>query len=191
MSYKVTTQPSAEPASLSDVKNQLGINDDSTDFILSRRIAGARKWVEDYCGRALISQTIEFRFDEWPDEGVIKVPMPDILSVTSVKYIDGDGVEQTVSSSNYTVDTFDHIIRNNYDYSWPSHRAEKNAIRVVYVAGYGTKKTDVPKNIVDAIINIVGHWTNYQSQIEHGGYLTQVPSAIRRVLDNYRARWFA
>ena len=186
---KVTTEPAVEPVSLSTVKDQLGIADDATDFVLSSRIKGARQWVEDYCERALISQTIEFRFDMWPSDGVVKVPLPDIISVTSVKYIDENGTEQTASSDDYTGDTFDHVIRNDYGCTWPSPRNEKNACRVVYVAGYGASGSDVPINIRDAIINIIGHWTNYQSQIEHGGNLTQVPGAIRKILNHYRTRF--
>ena len=59
-----------------------------------------------------------------------------------------------------------------------------------FTAGTAQKvMVDVPPAIIDAIINIIGHWTNYQAQIENGSHISQVPSAIRRILDNYRTRF--
>lgn len=187
--YKVTTAPAAEPVTLEEVKGQLGIssNDDSSDPVLESRITGARQWVEHYCERALISQTVQFRFDSFPT--VIKVPLHDIISVTSITYIDSNGDEQTVDAATYTVDTYDNVIRLAHGYSWPVPRIEANACRVVYVAGYGTEATDVPANIKDSIINIIGHWTNYAAHMQNGLHLTQVPAAIKKVLDLYRTRF--
>jgi len=190
---KVITPPTIEPVSLENVKAQLGISDDdtTTDAILVRRITAAREWVEGYCERSLINQTLEFRMDNFPSDSIIRVPYPDLVSVTSIKYIEPvAGVETTVDSADYTEDLYDHIIRPVFGETWPSPRSEINAVRVQYVAGFGTSSSDIPDAIIDAVVNIVGHWTNYQSALESGVNLTQIPSAIRKVLDNYRTRWF-
>lgn len=41
----------------------------------------------------------------------------------------------------------------------------------------------VPEIILEAIILLVGHWTNYQSRIEGGNFITRVPVAVEQMLD--------
>ena len=41
----------------------------------------------------------------------------------------------------------------------------------------------VPELILEAIILLVGHWTNFQSRIEGGNFITRVPVAVEQMLD--------
>ena len=70
-------------------------------------IAAATSYVDGeygFLGRALVTQTWELVINTFPTHE-IKMPLPPLQSVTSVKYDDGEGVEQTLSTSLYTVDT--------------------------------------------------------------------------------------
>lgn len=266
----VITPPTVEPVTLTEVKAQLGITDTGLDAILTRRITEARTWAEGYLSRSLLPQTLELRFDQFPQEMVLQ--SPPVSSVTSVKYVDVDGVVQTVSSADYELDNYEvtPYIRASYGVSWPSHRSERNAVRIQYVAGYGvsalepaktitaiTKATPgvvtsaahgysdgdlilltiagmieltgalyrvyaktadtfqlanlanngaistasfttftsgtaqkvqslVPDIVRDAIILLIGHWTNYQSKIENDGFISRIPLAIQQMLDSER-----
>lgn len=286
---RVITSPTIEPITLADAKAQLGIPtaDTATDSLITRRITEARQWAEDYMARAICTQTQEIRLDMFPpiiglfervvipnryvNYDTIKLPFPDLQSVVSVKYIDIDGVEQTVTSTDYTVDTYGYIgaVRPAYGVSWPSVRQEANAVRVQYKCGYGvteiaadktitaatnatpgvftsaahgfadgdliqlattgmttpngqtyrvySKATDtfqlanlannaglstvswgtfatgtatrvqldVPDLMREALILLVGHWTNQQPQSESGVILARVPFAVRDMLDKY------
>jgi uncharacterized phiE125 gp8 family phage protein len=42
----------------------------------------------------------------------------------------------------------------------------------------------VPEILIDAIALLVGHWTNYQSRIEAGNFITRVPVAVEQLLDS-------
>ena len=42
----------------------------------------------------------------------------------------------------------------------------------------------VPEIVVEAIIVLVGHWTNFQSRIEGGNFITRVPLAVEQMLDS-------
>jgi uncharacterized phiE125 gp8 family phage protein len=181
---KVIEPPKIEPVSLAEVKDQLGITDTRSDGILSRRIVEARELVEQYTGRALLSQTREIRWDCFVD----RHELPSALTVSSVKYIDTNGVEQTVSSSDYTLDTYAFIpfVQTAYDVAWPYTRHEKNAVRIQFTAGYGTTVESVPALIREQIILLIGHWTNRQPQLENGITVSRIPYAIRDMLDNYR-----
>jgi len=184
----VITAPTAEPVTLAEAKSNLGIlSDDSTqDALITRRIGQARAWAEHYTRRVLMSQVLEFRLHHFPVS--IELPSSPLISVDSVKYIDVDGAEQTVSASEYDVDTYSDrpTVRPVYGGSWPGTRGEPHAVRVQFTAGYGTKSTDVPDLIREAILLLVGHWMNFQPQSENGLVMSRVPFAIRDILDQYR-----
>lgn len=183
---KVITPPLIEPVSLPEVKQQIGIPDTDTlsDALISRRIIEARNWAESYTGRALITQTREIRWDCFVDEH----ELPSALTVASVKYIDSDGAETTLSSSDYVLDTYTFIphVRLAYAVSWPSVRAERNAVRIQFTAGYGATADTVPLLIKEAIILLVGHWMNHQPGNENGVTISRVPYAVRDMLDQFR-----
>lgn len=181
---KVIAPPLLEPVSLAEVKDQLGIADTRSDGLLSRRIVEARQWAEGYTGRAFISQTREIRWNCFVD----RHECPSALTVVSVKYIDTNGVEQTVATSDYTLDTYAFIpfVQSAYDVAWPYTRREPNAVRIQFTAGYGDTVEAVPALIREQIILLVGHWTNRQPQLESGITVSRIPYAIRDILDNYR-----
>jgi uncharacterized phiE125 gp8 family phage protein len=188
INLKVITSPATEPVTLANVREQIGITDASdttSDAIITRRIIEARQWTEGFIRRALINQTLEIRQDCFTE--FIPLPAPPVSSVTSVKYIDTDGVEQTLGASNYVLDDYPLVpfIREAYGTTWPSVRDEPNAVRVRYVAGYGANATDVPQLIREAIMLIVGHWMNFQTQSENGILPARIPFAIQDMLSQY------
>jgi uncharacterized phiE125 gp8 family phage protein len=184
---KVITPPATEPVTLAEMRTQLGITDASdtaSDTTITRRIIEARQWVEAHIRRALITQTLEIRMDCFPE--YISLPYPPVISITSVKYIDTDGTEQTLGSSNYVLDDYPLVpfIREAYGINWPSVRNEPNAVRIRYSAGYGAAAS-VPETIKEAIMLLVGHWMNFQPQSENGVIISRVPLAIHDILSQY------
>jgi uncharacterized phiE125 gp8 family phage protein len=175
---KLITSPLLEPVSLSEVKAQIGIqsSDTASDGIIARRITEARQWAEDYTRRAFLTQTREVRWDFFP----IKMELPSALTIVSVKYIDNDGLLQTVSSSDYTLDTYPDVpfLRAVYGTVWPAARDEENSVRVQFTAGYGATPSMVPAPIREAIILLVGHAMNHQSNNESGITISRVPYAV-------------
>jgi uncharacterized phiE125 gp8 family phage protein len=153
--YTLITAPDVEPVTLAELKTHLRITDTDTDrdAMLTALLLSARVHIDGksgYLGRAINTQTWELRLDSFPDE--IVIPLPPLQSVTSVKYIDTDGVEQTLSTDIYQVTTDDPAtIVEKYGQSWPSTRDEKEAVRVRFVAGYGDSADDVPEPFKTAI----------------------------------------
>lgn len=184
----VISAPGTEPVTLAEVKAQIGIptGDTDQDTLITRRIGQARAWCEQHTRRSFITQTLELRLDSFPLE--IELPAPPLLAVSSVKYIDTDGVEQTVSSGDYDVDTYNTQarVRPVWGGVWPTPRSEPNAVRVQYTAGYGPATTDVPDLIRESVLLLVGHWMNFQPQAENGLVLSRVPFSIRDILDTFK-----
>lgn len=148
MRLTLTTAPATEPLTLADAKLQTHVDGTAEDDLITSFIASARSEAETRTGRALITQTWTLYLDHFPESGEIDLPRPPLQSVTSVQYIDTDGVLTTLATSEYTVDTSGELGRVHlaYDKSWPDVRIERNAVRVEYVAGYGAA-SDVPEDI--------------------------------------------
>jgi uncharacterized phiE125 gp8 family phage protein len=155
-------------------------------------IKAARIQAENYTLHALVTQTLELVLDAFPTGG-IELPMPPLQSVTSIKYIDDDGVEQTLGASLYSVDTdtIPGLITPAYDEEWPTDvRDQVNAVRVRYVAGFGAA-SDVPEDIRTWIKIRVGTlYDNPQavvlSNLSKQAIISMPHSFIDGLLDNYR-----
>lgn len=192
MALTIITPPAEEPITVSEAKlsPSLRVDTATDDTAIGTLITAARKLAENYSLHALVTQTIELVLDGFPDGG-IKVPMPPLQSVTSIKYIDTDGTEQTLAASLYAVDTdsIPGMIVPAYDETiWPSTRDEINAVRVRYVAGFGGAAF-VPEDIKAWIKIMVGTMYDNPQAVVVGQTVQSVPrNFIDALLDDYRAK---
>jgi uncharacterized phiE125 gp8 family phage protein len=147
----LTTAPTEEPVSLDEVKAHVLVDHSADDIYLNSLIVAARMHVENYLQRALVTQTWDLYLDAFPDE--IEIPLPPLVSITHIKYYDTGGTLQTLSESNYTVDTYSQPGRVvlAYSCSWPATRSIINAVTIRFVAGYGAASA-VPRHIRQAIL---------------------------------------
>jgi uncharacterized phiE125 gp8 family phage protein len=194
MGLTLITPPAAEPISASEAKASpsLRVSASTDDTDITMLIKAARIQAENYTLHALVTQTLELVLDAFPTGG-IELPMPPLQSVTSIKYIDDDGVEQTLGASLYSVDTdtIPGLITPAYDETWPTDvRDQINAVRVRYVAGFGAA-SDVPEDIRTWIKMRVGTlYDNPQavvlSNLSKQAIISMPHSFIDGLLDNYR-----
>lgn len=136
-SLRRTSAPSSSPVSLDEVKRALDLGDDTgSDIELQELITVAVEMVEKDCQRALQSQTWKLFLDGFPE--AIELRMPPVTAVSSVKYTDTNGDEQTVSASDYYADTTTTPGRIWAVTTWPSDVAtdRPNAVNVTFTAGY-------------------------------------------------------
>jgi uncharacterized phiE125 gp8 family phage protein len=179
MSWKVTTSPTIEPVSLAEGKLHLKIEtaDTADDTLISALIKAAREFCEGYQNRAYIERAITMKLDDFPDE--IILPAPPLISVTSVKYIDTAGTQQTLAGTVYTVDTTSEPGRVvlAYNQSWPSIRGDANGVEVVYKAGYGAAAANVPEGVKAAIKLMLTHL--YENR---GDDNAQIPESVKNIL---------
>ena len=112
MKFKVITAVGTEPITRAEAKLHLGLDDMSgshpDDAIIDALITGARQHAEHYTKRALAQQTVEAALDAFPDsdDDRIDLPRAPVASITSVKYTDTSGTEQTISGSAYALSTY-------------------------------------------------------------------------------------
>jgi uncharacterized phiE125 gp8 family phage protein len=143
MSLTIVTPPEREGIGLLHAKTYLKITTVSTeDGVLCDLIAAVTDWVagrNGWLGRSLITQTLELRVAGFPDTcEAIKLPRPPFQSIVSVKFLDCDGIEQTLPETTYSTFTADNGLTYLYrrpSQTWPATQGVPEAIRIRYVAG--------------------------------------------------------
>lgn len=190
MAFKVTTAVATEPLTATEAKLHLKVDTSDDDTIVTALITAAREFSEHYTGKAFAPVTLEMALDCFPydaddgdaDEG-IDLDMPPVASITHVKYTDIDGVEQTITSTNYALSTYGTAARITpvYGYSWPSTQDIENAVRVRYVAGY----TTLPKAARAALLLLIGHLYENRQSVS-ALTLAEIPMGARALLDTVK-----
>lgn len=180
--YKVTTPPTVEPVSLTDMKLNMRVTCDADDNLITAYIAASRQWCEDYENRAYITQTITLKRDSF--YGGIVLPKPNLQSVTTIKYIDQAGVNQTLDSSIYDVDIYSEpgIVTLAFGEQWPTIRGDHNGVEIIYVAGYGDASTDMPESTIQAIKLMCGHLYEHREGVSEMT-LEEIPLGVKSLLN--------
>ena len=140
MTVRVVTAPASPLVSLTDAKLMLRVDHALDDTLITALVAAATMEAQQTAARAFVTQTLQLTRDGWTDDGVLRLDWPPVQSVEWVKYYDSDNVLQTVSSADYVtiLDEEPALIVPASGASWPSDLRSRSAVRVQYVAGYGT-----------------------------------------------------
>lgn len=182
MSFRLVTAPASYPVTRAEAKAQCRIDGTDEDTLIDGLIAAATDHVELYTGRAIIAQTWELLLDGFSDE--ILLSKGPVSSVTSVKYNDMAGDEQTVSAANYIFDGVSEpqrIVKKS-GYSWPIVDDEVNNVTIRFVCGYAV----VPPSIKHAILLLIGQWFDSRADATDKS-LIAMPNAVEALLTNYRS----
>jgi len=191
MAVKLIIPPAVDAVSLTEAKAHLRVVSSDEDTLISAYIKSAVEEVEGWTGRALIDQTWDLYLDEFP-EAEIKIPKPPLIEVISIKYDDAAGVEQTVLSTDYYVDTINAPgwVVPNLDSGWPTPLDAINSVRVRFRAGYlstdSPPQDAVPSDIKRAILLSIGSAYEYREGIIVGDVLTDIPQVSERLLRKHR-----
>lgn len=106
-------------------------------------IDGPTGWV----GRSFGEQTIVLSSDGFCR--IVRLPYEPVTDITSVKYRDADGAEQTVDPASYRLGGSNSIIFGT-DYNFPTAECAPDAVTITYEAGYPAE--DMPASAKQAVI---------------------------------------
>lgn len=156
---KLITPPTVEPVLLAEAKLHCRVDTDTTeDTLITSYIMAARMAAEQRLQRALIEQTWELWLDAF-EEDKIELMYPPLMSIVTIKYKDGAGIEQTLANTEYRI--FNYGAAGHYVEpvtAWPSG----TEVKIQYKAGYGTTDATVPNAIKSWILLAIG--TMYSSR---------------------------
>lgn len=190
----LVTAPTVEPIAVAEAKEfcRIEVDQHDEDDLVERLIVAARKRCEEWRGRAFITQTWDYFLDEFPVDDwwisqPIILPRAPLISVTSVKYTP-DGVStQTVSASDYYVDTsniFVPRILPNINKSWPGDLLRvANGVEIRFVVGYGTGAESVPEQTRLALNQLVAYW------YENRDAMNEIPQPVDDLLSESPGAW--
>jgi uncharacterized phiE125 gp8 family phage protein len=164
----------------------------TTDPQLNALIKAARQHAETFTRRALISQTWDLKLDCFPTD-LIRLPLPPLVSVSSINYVDANGVTPTLwAAAKYIVDApaGDYAERGRitlaYGEVFPPTRDIANAVTIEFIAGYGAAAA-VPQGIKQAMLLMIGHWYQNRESVNVGNIVNEMPQSANALLWDYRA----
>jgi len=195
MKLALKTAPTSEPVTKDDVKKHLRLATTTAeataytteDDLLDRLIATARIITEQEIGRKLITQTMTYYLDRWPDRKEIKVPYPPLQSATVTYRLEGDD-DYANTLSTVDVDTVSEpgriVLQPNE--SWPSGTLYSDKpIKIEFVCGYGDAD-DVPKGIKSAILLRIEDLYEHRGEVVVGLTVSRIDDAVDSLLRSYR-----
>lgn len=191
------TPPSEQVLTLTEVKAHLNVDHSDDDSKITILLAAAHARLDGrdgILGRCLRLQTWELRLDNFPGfiSDPVCVPLPPLIEVVSVKYLDETGVLRTLTA----VDDY-YVIEGGWGAAeihptdrWPATDDEKHAVRVQFTAGYedtdSPETNQVPENIRLAMLMLCSSWYENRSNELIGTNVQEMPIAVSALLAQHR-----
>jgi len=186
MGLKLITAPVVEPITLAEARLFLRETGTDQDALITTMISAVRRKAEHLTGRALITQTWEQSFDCWPCQ--IMLRNAPLQSVTSVKYYDTEGVQQTLSALLYQVSTYSEPgrIAPAYGEVWPYARPQYDAIVVRFICGYGDNSNTIPEPVKQWMFINLSYLYDNRDRVSLGSTVEELPhTMLDGLLDGY------
>jgi uncharacterized phiE125 gp8 family phage protein len=163
------------PVSLIEAKEYLKVSHTDEDSVILRALKSAIEFCENKTGLSFALQTYEYRLDNWPtypDE--ITLPRSPVVDVLSVKYLDENGVLQTVVADDWnwerTSDGAVVVLGEDFDSPTLQDR-KKGVVRITFQAGFDDPTQSgsgddpdlkLPEQAKTAILMLTAHWYEHR-----------------------------
>lgn len=172
------------PAAVVDtatVMSHLRVTDAGEQTIINQYRDAATRMCEQHTGRAFGQQRWMLSLPAFGARS-IRIPLPPLISVQSIKYLDLNGVRQTLDSSNYHVDPYQFLgeVSVRQGLGWPDTLARSDAVQIEFTCGY----TVVDGDIIGAILLLSGHFYENREAVS-GLSLSELPFGVCSLLSPY------
>lgn len=196
----VTVSTDSPAISTADMKTFLRVDTSDDDAVIAAYVSTATEAIKQHLRLALLTETFVLKADGFtePDgddrlialgPGVhtaskpyvlgggdtFDLPFPPLQSVTTVQTFDRSNNVSTYSDTKYEVDLQSGRIYLNEGETWPSNLRAQDAVKITYVAGYGSGS--IPDPILQAI-------RSYVEQMYDG--CEGMTAEVKRLLATYR-----
>jgi len=190
--WRVTVDQTNELWTTSEVKNYLKVDDATDDALIAAMLKAARQAVEARQNISTLTKTIVQKLERFPSsykvatdyENVIKLLVYPVVSVSSITYLDENGVLQTLAQNLYEVDTYRGIIGEAVDQDFPDTYLSLNDVTITYTAGFGTAATDCPSDIRIAVLKLIANMYD-----NRGDSVYKMPTASDVMLNRHKYDW--
>ena len=169
-----------------EAKAHLRVDFADDDTLIEALLRSAQDHVELHTGQVLTERELEVTFDDFPSSGDhFIIPRAPVTAITSLKYDDSDGAEQTVGGADYVWrDTQADQLMLAPDASWPSGSARRGSVRLRFMAGYEAGLA--PASLVAAVKLMLGHLYGNREAVVTGTIATDLPLGVVALCAPYR-----
>lgn len=186
LDLELDTAPETTPISVAEAKANMQITHDEHDGTIGDMIAGAVGHLDGYSGvlgRALVEQTWVLHLDHFPTtpNQRIRLPLPPLIGVEEIAYIDPDGVDQVLDAGLYKVLAGERSqVEPAYGETWPATRRESRAVSIKFTCGWAVPAVAATwptkfAPIRRALLLIVGDlYENREAQVVSTGVVSAV-----------------
>lgn len=191
--------PALEPVSLAEAYRHLRLNEadlapsppEGEADLVQALIAAATAHLDGAAGvlgRALVSQQWKMTADAFPS--CFHLPLPPLISVDEIEYVDADGAAQELAADQYQVtgigSTRAALIEPAWNVTWPVTRAVREAVSVTFTCGYGAAADDVPAPLRAAIKLLLGNLYESREAVVIGTSASELPLGVAVLIAPYR-----
>ena len=187
-----TSAPAVAIISTADAKAHLNVDTSDDDTLIDSYVAAATERLDGrggILGRCLITQSWRQDYTAWDDK--MRLPFPDVQSVSSVQYYDSTNTLVTVNSSVYELieDAGGSYVFFKDAFTEPTLYDDRSVrVQITFTAGYGAAATNIPQPIIHAALLMVGDWYEHRSVAITGAMTNAVPmaAAVSALLAPYK-----
>lgn len=183
------TAATSEIITLSEAKTHLRVFHDDDDDYIERLVTHVVSIAESRMNRALLSSVWELVIDAFKNE--IEIPKGKVTAISYVKYLDENGVYQTLSSSYYEKDLVSEPARIVLarGYSYPIAQKNINNVKIGFTAGWESVD-DIPKGIIQILYFHLSVLYDQRSPIVIGTSANKVPDTIDGLYSMFKINTF-
>lgn len=199
MNVQSKTGPTAALLDLQEVKDHLRVTFSADDVPIQGLIDAVQDVLEGpegQLGRTLVRQSWTMTLDGFPcarggDRPIsplaraIEVPLPPLITVDAIKYLDAVGSELTLAPSAYRVQMqgrMPALIHPAPGVSWPATFDTVDAVTVDFTAGYGGPEA-LPPKIRSLALLMITHLYETRGVVQVGNIVTEIPMGARALIE--------
>lgn len=184
----ITSAAATLPVTLDEFKAHIRRSGTAEDSWMTACLTAATNAVEKYLEASLVTRTYQLILQSFPPSGAgFRLPYAPVASITSIAYIDGNGVTQTLDAAKYRLVKSDQRaeVWETRDNFWPYAPIDPAAVTVVYVAGFGAAAAVPPSIKLGIMCQAADLYENREWQIT-GIPVTGVNTVAEAFLHQYR-----
>ena len=130
----------SEVIDVDDAKTWLRVDHDDDDDLIAMLLVAARRMAQRFTRRAIGEQQWRLTLDAFPEDGgAIELPLPPLVSVDGVQYVDTSGETVAMEEGvDYIVDTSScpgRIVLPSSRGGWPATKSTPGAVIIEYTCG--------------------------------------------------------
>lgn len=185
MAKALIAPPVGLPVTLASIKEHLRVDTDAEDGYLLGLASAATAHVESATGKVLLAQTWRIYLDTLPNDGVIVLPVAPVISLPALTLYDVQGDPVLIGASGYD-------LHHRQDppslalHALPSRDQYANGIEIDVVAGFGEAGTDVPDQLLRAILVLCAHWHAFRGSASDASPAGLAPKGLDALLGAFR-----